>query len=151
MTGSRKPFLSLLAAVPLGVASFSEATMAAQPRPLVGVQSGAVRLSDLFSGLEPGQDCEIGPAPAPGGRIVIEQPQLAAIATQFGVDWQPGMLPARVILERKARLMTREEILPLVRSALASAGAPEDSEVSFSTRAALMVPAEAAGRPEIDS
>ncbi|MDG6095722.1 hypothetical protein LOC54_11625 [Acetobacter sp. AN02] len=50
---------------------------------------GQVHLSDLFDGLLPGQDCEIGPAPEPGKRLTIQAAQIGAIASQRG---GPGFL-----------------------------------------------------------
>ena len=125
--------------------------IAAKPRGSVSLMSDTVRLSDLFSGLEAGQDCAIGPAPAPGRSIVIEQPQLAAIAEQFGVDWQPNSLSVQVSLERKARLVARTQALPLLRSALIAAGASENIDVSVENGAELVVPAEFGGDPEVQS
>jgi flagella basal body P-ring formation protein FlgA len=151
MIGNGKRLLIILVAVAAGATILPGAALAAKPRPSVSIEASTVKLSDLFSGLEPGQDCEIGPAPAPGARIVVEQPQLAAIATQFGVEWQPDGLPAQVVISRRGRLMAREELLPLIRSALVAAGAPVNSDVALSTRAALMLPAEVTSRPDIDS
>ena len=58
-------------------------------RPITTLSAPVVRLSDLFDGLESDGDVVLGPGPAPGGRIVVEAAQLAAIARQFGVDWRP--------------------------------------------------------------
>ncbi len=151
MKPERAPAASIVSALMLGVAVLCGAASAAQPRASVSIRSNSVKLSDLFSDLEAGQDCTIGPAPAPGRRIVIEQPQLAAIAGQFGVDWQTGIIPARVNVQRAARSITPGELLPLLRSALVAAGAPEGSDVSFSTYVTLLVPAELIGQPDIES
>ena len=123
--------------------------IAAKPRGSVSLMSDTVKLSDLFSGLEPGQDCAIGPAPAPGRSIVIEQPQLAAIAEQFGVDWQPNSLSVQVSLKRKARTVARSRALPLIRAALIAAGASENIDVTVENGAELVVPAEFDGDPDI--
>ncbi len=136
--------LSSLAACPV-------ASSAAQPRGLTTLRSGAVRLSDLFSGLEAGQDCDIGSSPEPGHRIVVEQPQLAAIAEQFGVDWQPGPTPARVVLRRDARPLTRDELVPVIRAALLGAGASENSDVTLGNYGIAALPAEATGQPDVGS
>nr|WP_321984400.1 flagellar basal body P-ring formation chaperone FlgA [uncultured Lichenicoccus sp.] len=125
--------------------------VAAQPRLVVSLHSDTVRLSDLFSGLEPGQDCNIGPAPAAGRRIVIAQAQLVAIAVQFSVDWQPGFSPVTVIVERKGRQVPREQLLPVIQAALVGLGAPADSELTLSTFVAPMVPAEFTGLPDVES
>ncbi len=151
MIDTLKVVFAFIAAVGLSLVTEPGAASAAQPRVSTIVRSGAVKLSDLFSGLEAGQDCDIGSSPAPGRRIVIEQPQLAAIAEQFGVNWQPGPAPARVVLERKARVITRDDLMPVVRSALVAAGASEASEVSLSTYVTLALPAEASSQPDIAS
>ena len=47
----------------------------------------------------------LGPGPAPGGRIVVEAAQLAAIARQFGVDWRPASPADRAVLDRPGRML----------------------------------------------
>src|SRR5271154_2287067 len=49
-----------------------------------------IRLSDLFACLQATPDRLLGAAPAPGGRVIVEAPQLAAIARDFGVTWRPA-------------------------------------------------------------
>ncbi len=93
---------------------------AATLRPIVSVEGATVRLSDLWDGVT--ADRAIGPAPAPGGRLVVEQAQLAAIARQFGVDWRPASPGDRAILDRAGRAVGRDDILPALRTALAGAG-----------------------------
>ena len=129
----------------------AEIVSAAQPRPIVRIKTGSVKLSDLFSGLEAGQDCTLGSAPIPGTRLVVEQPQLVAIAEQFGVDWQPGVMTSQVVLERNARSITQVDLLPQLRSALIEAGAPESSEIGLAGFATLLIPAEVVGPPEVES
>ncbi|WP_428376597.1 flagellar basal body P-ring formation chaperone FlgA [Lichenicoccus sp.] len=130
--------------------ALARAGEAAQPRLVVSLHSDTVRLSDLFSGLEPGQDCTIGPAPAAGQRIVVAQAQLVAIAVQFSVDWQPGFRPASVVVERKGRQVPREQLLPVIQAALVGLGAPADSEVALGAFVAPMVPAEFTGLPDVE-
>lgn len=151
MSSCRIAFLLVMASVVACVASLPDPASAARSRPSVIVKSDTVRLSDLFSDLEAGQDCNIGPAPEPGGRIVIGQPQLAAIAAQFGVDWQSGVLPAQIVLERQGRSITRDELLPPIRSALVAAGAPGSIDVSLNAFTTLMIPAEITGSPDVES
>lgn len=151
MNPIRVAFLSVVASVVVCIASLPQPVSAAKPRSSVIVESDTVKLSDLFSNLEAGQDCNIGPAPEPGGRIVIEQPQLAAIAAQFGVDWQSGVLPTQVILERQGRSINRGELLLPIRSALAAAGAPGDIDISLNAFTTLMIPAEITSSPDVES
>ena len=65
-----------------------------------------VRLSDLFDGVV--SDRAIGPGPDTGGRIVVEAPQLAAIARQFNVDWRPAGSNDRIVLDRPGQAFPRE-------------------------------------------
>src|ERR1700733_2892343 len=66
-----------------------------------------VRLSDLFDDAGANADRVLGTAPGPGGSIVVEAAQLAAIARQFGVDWRPGSAAERAGLERAGGLLGR--------------------------------------------
>lgn len=127
----------ILSAVPAGAATLRLATTLEAP---------VVRLSDLFDDAGPRADRVLGPGPAPGGRIVVEAAQLAAIARQFGVEWRPASPADRVVLDRPGRLLAREEVFATLRAALAGVGAPADSELELPEFAAPTVPLE--GRTE---
>ncbi|WP_240775360.1 flagellar basal body P-ring formation chaperone FlgA [Neokomagataea tanensis] len=103
-------------------------SLAATLRPSVELDHARVRLSDLFAGLAPGQDVEIGDAPAFGDHYTVGGEQLTAIAAQFAVDW-PGASPlVSVTLTRKARWITEDDVLPLVKQALIL---PDQAEVDL--------------------
>ena len=142
---------SLIAALVLVLAASTRVAGAAQPRTIRVVTSATVKLSDLFTGLEPGQDCEIGPGPVPGGRITVEQPQLAAIAEQFGVEWQPGLMPAQVVIERKSRVVDHDAVVALIRSSFGRSEALHDLDVKLSSDAPIMVPAEMTASPQVET
>lgn len=78
---------------------------AARLRSFVQVVGPSVHLSDLFTDLSEGQDCVLGDSPAPGARFVLQQPQLVAIASQFGVDWEPVGTGQTVTLDRPGRIV----------------------------------------------
>ena len=61
----------------------SGSAQAAIFRPITTLTAPVVRLSDLFDELESDGQVVLGPGPAPGGRIVVEAAQLAAIARQI--------------------------------------------------------------------
>ena len=143
--------LGLLLALPVAGMSVARPALAARPKLVSDITSGFVKLSDLFSGLEPGQDCEIGSGPAPGGQIVINQPQLAAIAEEFGVDWQPGYATSRVIIERKGRLLDHDELLAILRKALVQSGSAQDVDITLASAADPVVSGEFDKPPEVDS
>lgn len=114
---------------------------AATLKPFTTLSGSVVRLSDLWDGLE--ADKALGPAPAPGGRITVPAPQLAAIARQFGVDWHSSSASDRAVLERPGRTLTREDIRPAILAALARAGAAPDAELELAAFSAAPVPTEA--------
>jgi flagella basal body P-ring formation protein FlgA len=107
----------------------------------------AVRLSDLFDGVE--QDRAIGPGPEPGGRIIVEAQQLAAIARQFNVDWRPASMADRIVLERPGRSFPREEAMAALRAALGVAGVSADADIDMPGYIGPIVPAEAAAHAEV--
>ena len=121
--------LLLLLMLPAGAATL---------RPFTTVERPVVRLSDLWDGVV--KDRDLGPAPAPGGRILVEAPQLAAIARQFDVDWEPASPGDRAVVERAGQPLSRETVLAAVRGALAAAGAPADADVEVSAFVAPIVP-----------
>ncbi len=107
----------------------------------------AVWLSDLFEGVE--NDRAIGPGPAPGGRIVVEAAQLAAIARQFGVDWRSSSTADRIALEWPGHAFPREEALAALRTALAVAGVSAEADVDVPGFSTPNVPADVPARAEV--
>ena len=130
--------LMLLLTLPAGAATL---------RPFTTVERPVVRLSDLWDGVA--KDRDLGPAPAPGARILVEAPQLAAIARQFGVDWEPASPGDRALVERAGQPLSREAVLAAVRGALAAAGAPADADVEVPAFAAPIVPTAGTAAPSI--
>jgi flagella basal body P-ring formation protein FlgA len=113
----------------------------------VTLSDQSVRLSDLFQGVS--RDRVIGPAPDPGGRIVVESAQLAAIARQFGVEWRPANTGDRVVMERPGRQFPREPVMTALRSALLTAGIPPNSEIETPSFTPPMVPPDDSARPDV--
>ena len=113
---------------------------AATLRPTTTLHSPTVMLRDLFD--DPGSEGDrvLGPGPAPGGRIVVEAPQLRAIARQFDVDWRPASSADRTVLERPGFPMGRDAALAAVRSALVAAGASPDCAVELTGFTAPLIP-----------
>ena len=122
-------------------------------RPVVTLESNVVRLSDLFDDAGPGAERVLGPAPVPGTRIVVESSQLSAIARQFGVDWRAASPADRTLIDRRGRMVPREDVLAALRAALNAVGAPEDATMELPGFTAPLVPAEAtteAGIEQLD-
>jgi flagella basal body P-ring formation protein FlgA len=109
------------------------------PRPFAVVDQAVVRLSDLFENAGSRGGAVLGPAPAPGARVVVEAPQLHAIARANGLDWRP-MGAERVVLERPGRALSHDEILLALRAGLRSQGLDEEDEVELPGFVPPMVP-----------
>ncbi|KXV79122.1 flagellar biosynthesis protein FlgA, partial [Acetobacter malorum] len=71
--------------------------------------------SDLFVGLEPGQDKVLGVAPSPGQTIQVGGRQLIAIADQYGVDWIDQSSTAIARITRAGRVLDKVFFADLVR------------------------------------
>lgn len=120
---------------------------AATLRPMTTLTAPVVRLADLFDDAGPLATRVLGPAPAPGERIVVPARQLAAIARMYGVAWQPQSAADTAVLERPGRLLPRDIVATALRTALAGVGAPADCDIQLPGFAAPMVPADA--RPDV--
>jgi flagella basal body P-ring formation protein FlgA len=121
--------------------------MAATLRPMTTLDAPVVKLSDLFDDAGPLASRVLGPAPAPGERIVVQARQLAAIARMFGVGWTPTSPADTAVLERPGRLLPRAMVRAALRAALADVGAPADTEIALPGFTAPMIPR--AARPEV--
>jgi flagella basal body P-ring formation protein FlgA len=117
-------------------------TEAATLRNATTLHHAEVRVADLFDDAGPVGERMLGTGPAPGGRIVVEAAQAAAIARQFGVAWRPSAGGERVVIDRPGRAISREEILATLRAGLRQAGAAGDVEIELHAFAAPMIPPE---------
>ncbi len=84
----------------------------------------------------------LGPGPGVGGRIVVESAQLAAIAHQFRVDWQPASTADRAVLDRPGRPLRRDAVVRALRNALETSGVSSDCDIELAEFTAPMVPFE---------
>ncbi|MBV9249893.1 MAG: flagellar basal body P-ring formation protein FlgA [Acetobacteraceae bacterium] len=127
----------------LPILSLSLSAEAATLRSFTLLHGPDVHLSDLFDDAGANADRRLGPAPGPGGRIVVEAAQLGGIARQFEVDWRPASSGDRAVLERPGRPLRREDVLAAVKAALLSAGASEDCDIELPGFSPPLVPVEA--------
>ncbi|WP_439595624.1 flagellar basal body P-ring formation chaperone FlgA [Falsiroseomonas sp.] len=100
-------------------------------RPFATVEEATVRLDDLFEGLGARGATPLGPAPAPGQRLVVEAAQLVAIARRNNIPWRPTGGADRVVLDRPGRALAREEVLEALRIALRPQGVEEEAELEL--------------------
>jgi len=122
---------------------------AATLRPMGTLSAPVVLLSDLFDDAGENAARVLGPGPAPGGRIVVEAAQLAAIARQFGVAWKPASRADRAVLERPGKPLPREAMVAALEAALVSAGVPAESEIEVPAVSLPLIPFESQLRPVV--
>jgi len=131
-------FAALLTAIPAAGATL---------RPATTLTDAQVHVADLFDDPGPAGPRVLGPGPAPGGRIVVEAAQAAAIARQFGVAWRPRTGAEQIVIDRPGRMLPREEVFEALRQALRAGGYSDDAHIELSGFSAPQVPPDA--RPEI--
>jgi flagella basal body P-ring formation protein FlgA len=119
---------------------------AAVLRPYTELATGTVHLADLFDALGNTPDRVLGRAPAPGEKIIVEAPQLAAIARDFGVDWRPQSGSERSVLQRPGQAIAASLVTGCLLTALRAAGAPADGDVFMPTFTPPMIGAGATAR-----
>ncbi len=112
---------------------------AAYLKPRSEIRGSVVHLSDLFSGLDPGQDCALGSGPGPGEHLVLQDAQLHAIADEFGVAWEARAGQQATVIYRRGRLLTKAELAQEVRTALLPIGLPVASVVDLVGFSPIMV------------
>ncbi|HEY8609783.1 MAG TPA: flagellar basal body P-ring formation chaperone FlgA [Roseomonas sp.] len=109
-------------------------------RPHAVVEDAVIRLSDLFDGAGQNAGRVVGPAPAPGRRVVVEPAQLLAIARAHGVAWRPLTAADTVVVERPGRAVPRDEVLDLLRGELGRMGLDPQADLELPGFQAPMVP-----------
>ena len=131
--------MRLLAALLL-LAAPAMAQEFAATRPLATVEEPTLRLGDIFEAAGPRAGLSIGASPAPGRRLVLEVPQLAAIARLHGLGWRPASPHERVVVERPGRPVPREEIEAVLRDELLRLGMEPEAELDLGALMPPMVP-----------
>ncbi len=140
---------SLLSACTLIAALASPASAhAATLRAFRMLPGASVHLSDLFDDLGVA-DRVLGAAPAPGARIMVQAPQLAAIARDYNVDWRPVSGGEQTILQCDATPYTQAAAVALLRPMLVSAGAAPDAAITLADYAPPMLARDAVAQAEI--
>ncbi len=118
-------------------------------RPFTQITAGTVRLADLFDNLGSTPDRVLGAAPAPGARITVASPQLAAIARDFNVDWRPQTGGERAVVERRGDVLPQSRITEALREVLAANGAPDLFDVASPDIQPVLLPAGSSATPAV--
>ena len=106
---------------------------------VVELSSARVAAADVFPGA--GSDSDLGPAPAPGVRRHVTQPQLLRWARQAGLEIAPAELPEALTLVRQVRRLEEPEAAELAASLFAEATGASSVEVEPLNYAAPEIPA----------
>jgi flagella basal body P-ring formation protein FlgA len=111
-------------------------------RNTVVVTGPSIRLGDLFSDAGPRAAIEIAPAPALGGRTVLDAAWLAATAQEQNLDWQPKSRYEQVTVERASQSVPTEAIVAELKQELGSRLPGGQSELTLDNAdLRLLVPA----------
>jgi flagella basal body P-ring formation protein FlgA len=136
----------------LVLASLATQAAASSLRPVTVLHGPDVRLSDLFDDAGEQASRVLGSGPPPGERLVIEAPQLDAIARQFGVDWRSASPGDHTVLERPGRPLAREAVVAALHDALAGGYTlPGELAIEIPGFAPPMIPPEANPTPAVDN
>lgn len=125
------------------------ATQAATLRTMTTLHGPDVYLRDLFDDAGRNRDARLGSGPEPGGRIIVEAPQLNAIARQYGVAWKSVSMSDRAVLEWPGRPLRRDEAIEAARTAITAAGAPEDWAIELPNFSPPVVPFDTTAVPTV--
>jgi flagella basal body P-ring formation protein FlgA len=126
-----------------------QAAAAATLREYGEISSPTVHLADLFDNLGTAPNRVLGPSPAPGDKITVEAPQLAAIARDYAVDWRPDSGSERIILRRASERLDLVSVLKPLRAALTEQGAPAEGDIALPGFDPPLLPAGARPSPTI--
>lgn len=120
-------------------------------RPETTVETPAVTLGDLFSGLAPSQAAiPVDRAPAPGERTILNANVLDTLATRHGIDWRASSPYERVVVQRRGYPVGHREIVEALRAPLEDAGMPAGAEIAIgATQVHAMVGTPEEARPVV--
>jgi flagella basal body P-ring formation protein FlgA len=132
----------------LATAAAAEPTLRAN----VVVTGPSIRLGDLFSDAGSRAAVEIAPAPALGGRTVLDAAWLAAKAHEQNLAWQPRSRYEQTVVERASQSVPAETIIAELRQELGNRLPGGRSELTLDNAdLRLLVPAGATPAILIDA
>lgn len=95
------------------------------------IDRNILRLSDIFTNLDPRKDQAIGPAPRPGQDMTLNARTLMKLAVAYNVKWSPSSTEDRVIIRREGEVIPAEKIETHIHETLVKQGAPDPFSLSF--------------------
>ncbi len=126
----RRPDVKAIAmSLAVALAAGHAAADAAPPvvlRGAVTVAGPALTLGDVFLNAGDKAGIRIGDAPAAGTPLTLDAPALTRLARAHGLDWQPGAMQVRAVIERDSVAITGEDIEARVLMALTEKGIDTD-------------------------
>jgi len=133
----------LLALITLATGLLTAAAAAAPSlRNTVVVTGPSIRLGDLFNEAGPRAAVEVAPAPALGGRTVLDAAWLVATAREQGLDWQPKSRFEQAIVERAGQTVPVESVVAELKQELGNRLPTGQSELTLdNSELRLFVPA----------
>lgn len=137
-------FLAALFAVALSIEAH-----AASLRTMTTLHGPNVYLRDLFDNAGRYADRLLGPGPAPGGRIVVQAPQLDAIARQYDVHWRSISEGDRAVLQWPGQPLSKDIVLDALRAEIKAAGEAGEFDIDIPDFVPPVIPAEATPVPTV--
>jgi flagella basal body P-ring formation protein FlgA len=95
-------------------------------RGAVTIAGPALTLGDVFLNAGDKAGVRIGDAPAAGMPLTLDAQALARLASSHGLDWQPGSMQVKAVIERDSVAVTAEDIEARVLMALTEKGIDTD-------------------------
>lgn len=137
----KRLLLALLIAAAPGLAL--AAGLPAQLKPVATIEGDTVKLGDLWDNLGDKAETVIAPAPQPGKRVTADARWLSAVASNYGLNWQPANMFERIVIERAGQQLDLRLVESELREALGLEGVPAPFEVEIANRSSLsmVVPA----------
>ncbi|CAA7623165.1 flagellar basal body P-ring formation chaperone FlgA [Magnetospirillum sp. SS-4] len=127
------------AALSLGAAAAAAAELPPQLKASVVIDADIIRLGDLWENIGDKAEVPLANAPQPGKRVTLETRWLAVVAQSHGLDWRPATPFERSVVERSGQTVDFRSVETELREALRLEGAPNNSTVEITNRAAMHI------------
>ncbi|MBI3419732.1 MAG: flagellar basal body P-ring formation protein FlgA [Proteobacteria bacterium] len=90
-----------------------------------------ITVGDIFGASIANADKVVGPAPAPGRKVVYDVMALSALARTFGVAWQPQSNYDQVTLTRASQVITAAMVKERLEAELASKASEKQLDIAL--------------------